>query len=83
MAVPKISEREPLVEAGFFLYLFCLFITYPQSLVERDQLPREFAGAELDPLGPLGFDLAQHRETLRLSVVGIRSKALRPFGLQI
>ena len=34
------------------------------------------------PLGPLGFDFAQHRQTLRPSVVGIRSKALRPFGLQ-
>ena len=46
MAVP--SGRETPVEAGLFLYLFCLFITYPQSLVEREQLPREFAGAELD-----------------------------------
>ena len=30
------------------------------------------------PLGPLGFDFAQHRQTLRPSVDGIRSKALRP-----
>ena len=34
------------------------------------------------PLGPFGFDFAQHRPTLRPSVDGIRSKALRPFGLQ-
>ena len=36
----------------------------------------------LTPLGPLGFDFAQHRQTLRPSVEGTRSKALRPFGLQ-
>ena len=41
----------------------------------------------LRPLGPLlifalGFEGAQHRQTLRPSVDGIRSKALRPFGLQ-
>jgi len=29
-------------------------------------------------LGPLGFDFAQHRQTLRPTVDGIRSKALRP-----
>ena len=34
------------------------------------------------PLGPLGFEGAQHRQTLRPSVDGIRSKALLPFGLQ-
>jgi hypothetical protein len=33
-------------------------------------------------LGPSGFDFAQQRQTLRPSVGGIRSKALRPFGLQ-
>ena len=38
--------------------------------------------AQRRPLGPLGFDFAQHRQTLCPSVVGIRSKALRPFGLQ-
>ena len=32
--------------------------------------------------GPLGFDFAQHRQTLRPSVDGVRSKALHPFGLQ-
>ena len=31
------------------------------------------------PLGPLGFEGAQHRQTLRPSVDGTRSKALRPF----
>ena len=35
----------------------------------------------LGPLGPLGFDFAQHRQTLRPSVDGVRSTALRPFGL--
>ena len=34
------------------------------------------------PLGPLGYEGAQHRQTLRPSVDGTRSKALRPFGLQ-
>jgi len=32
-------------------------------------------------LGHLGFEGAQHRQTLRPSVDGIRSKALRPFGV--
>ena len=32
--------------------------------------------------GLLGFDFAQHRQTLRPSVDGIRSKVLRPFGSQ-
>jgi hypothetical protein len=32
-----------------------------------------------DPLGPLGFEGAQHRQTLRPSVDGILSKAPRPF----
>ena len=35
-----------------------------------------------DPLGPLGFEGAQHRQTLRPSVDGVRSKALRPFDMQ-
>ena len=34
------------------------------------------------PLGPSGFEGAQHRQTLRPSVDGVRSKALRPFGSQ-
>ena len=38
------------------------------------------AGVQL--LDPLGFEGAQHRQTLRPTVDGIRSKALRPFGLQ-
>ena len=33
----------------------------------------------LGPLGPLVFDFAQHRQTLRPTVDGIRSKAQRPF----
>jgi len=33
-------------------------------------------------LGPLGFECSQHRQTLRPSVDGIRSKALRLFGVQ-
>ena len=35
---------------------------------------------KVEPLGPLGFDFAQHRQTLRPTVDGTRSKALRPFG---
>ena len=34
------------------------------------------------PLGPLGFEGAQHRQTFALPVIGIRSKALRPFGVR-
>jgi len=37
--------------------------------------------ARCRPLGPLGFDFAQHRQALRPSVDRVRSKALRPFGL--
>jgi hypothetical protein len=33
-------------------------------------------------LGPLGFEGAQHRQTLRPSVDGVRSTALHPFGVQ-
>ena len=33
------------------------------------------------PLGPLGFECSQHRQRLRPSVDGIRSKVLRPFGV--
>ena len=36
----------------------------------------------LYPLGPLGFDFAQHRQTLRPTLDGTRSKALHPFGSQ-
>ena len=32
------------------------------------------------PLGPLGYEGAQHRQTLRPTVDGTRSKALRPLG---
>jgi len=38
------------------------------------------SGAESGPLGPLSFEGAQHRQILRPSVDGVRSKALRPFG---
>jgi hypothetical protein len=48
-------------------------------LVSRVALYHTFSSG---PLGPLGFEGAQHRQTLRPSVDGIRSKALRPFGLQ-
>ena len=34
------------------------------------------------PLGPLGFDFAEDRQTLRPSTDGICSKTLRPFGVQ-
>jgi hypothetical protein len=33
------------------------------------------------PLGPLGFEGAQRRQTLGPTVDRTRSKALRPFGL--
>ena len=33
------------------------------------------------PLGPLGYEGAQHMQTLRPSVDGTRSKALRSFGV--
>ena len=39
-------------------------------------------GTPVGPLGPLGFEGAQHRQTLRPSVDGIRSTALRPLGVQ-
>ena len=34
-------------------------------------------GGQRGPLGPLGFEGAQHRQTLRPSVDGVRSKALQ------
>jgi hypothetical protein len=34
------------------------------------------------PLGPLGFECSQYRQTLRPTVDGARSKALRPSGVQ-
>ena len=34
------------------------------------------------PLGPLGFEGAQQSQTLRPTLDGTRSKALRPFGSQ-
>ena len=40
------------------------------------------AASLTSPLGPLGFEGAQHRQTLRPSVDGVHSKALRPFGPQ-
>ena len=57
-----------------------LRITLPSC--EYDPLATQGMCPEAGPLGPLGFDFAQHRQTLRPSVDGIRSKALRPFGLQ-
>jgi len=43
---------------------------------------RERLKGDPSPLGPLGFDFAQHRQTLRPTVDGNRSQALRPFGSQ-
>ena len=44
---------------------------------------RDVEGRKLNvPLGPLGFERAQHRRTPRPSVDGTRSEALRPFGSQ-
>ena len=50
--------------------------------LENSSISQRTAVPALHPLGPLGFDFAQHGQTLRPSVNGIRSKALRPFGLQ-
>ena len=52
------------------------------ALRVRHAAPEHLAHLKRGPLGPLGFDFGQHRQTLRPSVVGIRSKALRPFGVQ-
>ena len=54
--------------------------TYGSAIELRDSA--QVLALPAFPLGPLGFEGAQHRQTLRPSVVGIRSKALRPFGLQ-
>ena len=40
-------------------------------------------GVNGDPLGPLGFDFTQHRQTLHPTVDGTRSKALRPFRIAV
>ena len=34
-------------------------------------------------LGPLGFECSQHRQTLRPTVDGTRSKALRPYPIRL
>jgi hypothetical protein len=46
------------------------------------EVPLQARGTQPRPLGRLGFECSQHRQTLRPSVDGIRSKALRPFGSQ-
>ena len=58
-----------LVQNSRFLKIFFVEIgpVFPQPLYKS-------------PLGPLGFEGAQHRQTLRPSVDGVRSKAPRPFG---
>ena len=50
---------------------------YVYSVCRDD--PRWFP---VNPLGPLGYECAQHRRTPRPSVDGTRSKALHPFGSQ-
>ena len=50
-----------------------LCVSPPESL---------YAIEAMDPIGPLGFEGAQHRRTPRPSVGRIRIKALRPFGSQ-
>ena len=51
----------------------------PQRILKTRTLGRAIPS---DPLGPSGFEGAQHRQTLRASVDGVRCKVLRPFGLQ-
>ena len=76
----------------------CFFISCHDRDSRADLLPStpspfffrpspHFGGGDLvlwcsGPLGPLGYECAQHRRTLRPTVDGIRSKALRLFGLQ-
>ena len=52
------------------------------SGTDPESYHRVYCNIKSHPLGPLGFDFTQHRQTLRPSVDEIRSKALRPFGLQ-
>ena len=58
-----------------------------EKLLERAEIEKTAAEerksvATPSPLGPLGFDFAHHRQTLRQTLDGTRSKALRPFGSQ-
>ena len=56
-----------------------------RPIVTYYHLSGTFLGVEcrhLDPLGPLGFECAQHRPTPRHSVERIRRKAQLLFGSQ-
>ena len=55
-----------------------LVITFPQDQIQILITPRPAR----HPLGPLGFECSQHRQTLRPTVDGTRSTALRSFELQ-
>ena len=61
------------------IFKTCSFVNVPRELFSYGDSPGYPVAR--GPLGPLGLDFAQHRQTLRPSVDGIRSKALRPFGL--
>ena len=80
MYMPCPLEEEQMIDSGLVGG-----VPREQKML-KGHLPRAIyqqAYTSIGPfLGPLGFDFAQHRQTLRPSVVGIRSKALRPFGLQ-
>ena len=59
-----------------------VMVIFPAPKMTKNRSVSTYKYPNEGPLGPLGFDFAQHRSTLRPSVVGIRSKALRPSGLQ-
>ena len=52
------------------------------AVMTRAMLRKPLGPLCLGPLGPLGFEFAQHGQTLRSTLDGTRSKALRPFGSQ-
>ena len=56
-----------------------ILVHIPKKRKPRNQ---ESIVSKRDPLGLLGFEGAHHKQTLRPSVDGVRSNALRPFGLQ-
>jgi len=62
---------------------FCYERDTPVSFIRTwREVMRTPLGVRAGPLGPLAFEGAQHSQTFRPSVDGVRSKALRPFGSQ-
>jgi hypothetical protein len=64
-----------------FINALCEMRSSEHGTYETVKAPPPAAGLRV-ALVLLGNECAQHRQTLRPSVDGIRSKALRPFGLQ-